>query len=215
MKLYVTSILALSALLFSQTGCSTAPAAAEDPVALGKHQYDNYCMPCHAPDGTGNPANEAPGIAGLPTWYVAAQLRKFRMGVRGGHFDDIAGHRMRPMSRALVTEEAVDAVAAYVAGMSKQRLDGSVDGGDAEKGKAAYAVCAACHGPNGEGNELLNAPPLAGQDDWYMLTQLHNFKAGIRGADERDMTGATMRPNAMTMDDQAMLDVVAYVKTLK
>ena len=215
MKLHVTPILAMSAFLFAQTGCSTAPAAVEDPVALGQHQYENYCMPCHAPNGTGNPANEAPGIAGLPTWYVAHQLRNFRMGVRGGHFDDIAGHRMRPMSKALMNEEAVDAVSAYVAGMPKQRLDGSVVSGDAEKGKTAFAVCSACHGANGEGNEQLHAPPLAGQDDWYMLTQLHNFKAGIRGADARDTWGATMRPNAMAMDDQAMLDVVAYVKTLK
>ena len=35
--------------------------------------------------------------------------------------------------------------------------------GDPAKGKAAYAVCAACHGANGTGNKALNAPGIAGQ----------------------------------------------------
>ena len=39
--------------------------------------------------------------------------------------------------------------------------------GDATKGKAAYAVCAACHGANGMGNKALNAPKIAGQEPWY------------------------------------------------
>ena len=31
---------------------------------------------------------------------------------------------------------------------------------DAAAGKGAYAVCAACHGQNGEGNVAMNAPKL-------------------------------------------------------
>ena len=39
--------------------------------------------------------------------------------------------------------------------------------GDEVAGQAAYAVCASCHGQQGEGNQQLNAPKLAGQEDWY------------------------------------------------
>ena len=50
--------------------------------------------------------------------------------------------------------------------------------GDATKGKAAYAVCAACHGANGMGNKALNAPRIAGQEPWYLERQLKNYKEG-------------------------------------
>ena len=50
--------------------------------------------------------------------------------------------------------------------------------GDATKGKAAYAVCAACHGANGMGNKALNAPRIAGQEPWYLERQLNNYKKG-------------------------------------
>ena len=29
-------------------------------------------------------------------------------------------------------------------------------------------TCQACHGLNAEGNELLGAPPLINQNDWYL-----------------------------------------------
>jgi cytochrome c oxidase subunit 2 len=88
--------------------------------------------------------------------------------------------------------------------------------GDANKGKALYATCAACHGQNGEGNLALNSPALAGQEDWYLLTQLKNYKAGIRGTNPKDIYGMQMRPMSMTLaDEQAMKDVIAYIKTFK
>lgn len=88
--------------------------------------------------------------------------------------------------------------------------------GDAAKGKALYGTCAACHGQNGEGMEALNAPKLAGQQDWYLLRQLQNFKAGIRGTNPKDTYGMQMAPMAQTLaNDAAMADVVAYIKTLK
>ena len=56
---------------------------------------------------------------------------------------------------------------------------------------------------------------LAKLDDWYVLTQLKKFKAGIRGANPADVSGATMRPMAATLpDEQAMRDVVAHIQGL-
>ena len=54
---------------------------------------------------------------------------------------------------------------------------------DLEAGRVLYGTCAACHGPNGEGLEALNAPKIAGQQAWYTVRQLQNFKNGVRGSD--------------------------------
>ncbi len=87
--------------------------------------------------------------------------------------------------------------------------------GDAEKGKALYATCTACHGAEGKGQEALNAPNLTGLQEWYFVRQLANFKAGIRGADPKDIYGAQMRPMSMTLaDEQAMKDVYAYIQSV-
>jgi cytochrome c553 len=61
----------------------------------------------------------------------------------------------------------------------------------------------------------MNAPPIAGASDWYLLAQLKKFKAGVRGANPADVTGGTMRPMAMTLaDEQAMKNVIAHISTL-
>lgn len=92
---------------------------------------------------------------------------------------------------------------------------GALAAGDPERGKALYATCGACHGVNGEGMEALNAPALAGQEQWYVIRQLQNFKNGIRGANPRDIYGMQMAPMAQILpDDQAIEDVAAYIETL-
>ncbi len=87
--------------------------------------------------------------------------------------------------------------------------------GDAAAGKALFAVCAACHGVQAEGNPALNAPKLSGQGDWYLKRQLQNFKNGARGTHEKDVFGKMMAPMAATLgDDAAIANVVAYIRTL-
>ncbi|MFT3711116.1 MAG: c-type cytochrome [Archangium sp.] len=175
------------------------------------------CTSCHGTDGQGQEKIAAPAIAGLPQWYVEAQLVKFRTGVRGAHPDDYEGLRMRPMSRQMMDEGEVKAVAEYVSKLpaKKQAPTAASTGGDAAAGAASYATCLACHGPDGKGNQALNAPPIAGQYDWYLVSQLHKFKKGIRGTNPKDVTGAQMRPMSMTLaDDQAIKNVVAHIATL-
>ena len=92
---------------------------------------------------------------------------------------------------------------------------GALAAGDPERGKTLYATCGACHGPNAEGMEALNAPKLAGQEEWYVVRQLQNFKNGVRGNNPRDTYGMQMAPMAQTLpDDQAMQDVAAYIRSL-
>ena len=87
--------------------------------------------------------------------------------------------------------------------------------GDAAKGQAFYAVCATCHGADGKGLESFNSPNLTGLQEWYIVRQLKNFRAGLRGVDSKDTYGMQMRPMALTLaNDQAVEDVAAYITTL-
>ncbi len=81
-------------------------------------------------------------------------------------------------------------------------------------GEALYPVCAACHGAEGEGNQTLNAPRLAGQESWYVERQLEHFKAGYRGG-EGDTFGQQMAPMASVLADaQAIRDISAYIESM-
>lgn len=87
--------------------------------------------------------------------------------------------------------------------------------GDPAQGQPFYAVCAACHGPNGEGNIALNAPKIAGQEDWYIRRQIAYYKAGVRGSQPGDLYGPQMAPMAATLATDALVgNVAAYVASL-
>jgi cytochrome c553 len=173
------------------------------------------CAACHGERGEGRVEIDAPAIASLPEWYVAAQLQKFRHGVRGHHPQDTAGMRMRPMARALPSDTDVEAVARYVTALPPQTPPQTFTA-DLASGAQQYQLCLACHGPDGRGNQQLGAPPLTVSNDWYLLRQLQNLKQQIRGADAlRDASGSMMRPIASTLSEQAMRDVIAYIQTLR
>jgi cytochrome c oxidase subunit 2 len=207
-------------LLAGGTGCehpghalATVTSSAAD--ADGDQLYVDYCQQCHGVDGEGNDGVGAPSIAGLPEWYLGRQVHKFKDGVRGTHFDDIMGMKMRPMALTLTNDGQVDRIAAYVAKMPVVKNAATLDG-DADRGKAGFGTCVACHQADGTGMQALNAPPISQADDWYLLTQLSNFKHGIRGAHADDVEGAQMAPMAKLLaDEQAMKDVIAYMRTLK
>ena len=196
------------------TGLLASAGAIAGDAAAGKAKY-GVCVACHGAVGEGNPALNAPAIAGQETWYLEASLKAFKSGVRGTHAKDIYGKQMRPMAMVLADDAAIANVAAYVNGMAPASLTHK-GGGDAARGKALYATCAACHGANGQGNPALKGPNLTLQQDWYVVRQLKNFKEGIRGSDPKDVQGMQMRPMAsMLADEQAMKDVAAYIVTLK
>lgn len=87
--------------------------------------------------------------------------------------------------------------------------------GNAVVGSAQYAVCAACHGSQGEGNAALNAPKLAGQPGWYLKRQVMSYKTGLRGVAPGDTFGQQMVGMVATLPDEAAVDnVVAHIETL-
>ncbi len=192
-------------------GCGGAP---EQGIARGKDLFDT-CVPCHGVDGGGKADLRAPVIAGLPTWYVEAQLKTFQAGHRGYAAFDTVGIRMKSMSWSLDLEGDIGSVAAYVASLTKPTgATPTVTGGPAA-GQAGFTLCASCHGVDAKGIEVLHGPPLAGQADWYLLAQLRKFRAGQRGTHPGDVWGAAMRPNAMALDDAGMANVISYIQTLK
>ena len=197
--------------LFALGALWDAPLDAQDQAQTNERAEELFqlCTSCHGPDGEGNEMYWAPAIAGLPTWYIQAQLEGFRSGLRGLHFDDLAGMRMRPMALVLRSDEDVAAVAEYVGALPPVKTEATLTGGDPQKGAPLYAVCTACHGLKGVGNKDLHAPPLSQQHDWYLFRQLKNFKDGIRGVNPKDTWGVTMRPMSMVLaDEQAIKDVL-------
>ena len=174
---------------------------------------DRYCTTCHGADGRGNEGVQAPRLAGMEQWYLQRQLSNFRAGLRGVHPQDIEGIAMRDMATQLSDDSIADIVE-WVAAWKFVAAEATIEG-NANAGRQLYTSCATCHGNDGEGNAALGAPALAGQNDWYLVTQLENFKAGYRGNLPDDSYGQQMRPMAQTLvDEQGILDVVSYINTL-
>jgi len=123
----------------------------------------------------------------------------------------IAHHTMRG---AIVVEEP-EAFESWLAQQSTWAQNSAKVAGNADVGAAQYAVCAACHGQEGEGIQALNAPKLAGQSEWYLRKQLLNYQSGARGAHEDDVYGKQMAPMAATLgNDAAIANVIAHIQTL-
>jgi len=199
------------ALLVALVGCGAAPSQG---VARGEAVYDT-CAPCHGENGAGNLEQRAPAIAGLPAWYITAQVQGFQQNWRGAHPFDTTGLRMKSMARALDLEGDLESVAEYVATLPSVMAPPTLEGGNAEAGRQHYQTCIACHGADGLGIEIVRAPPLVGQHDWYLLRQFQHFRSGWRGTNPMDGFGQTMRPNSLLFDDQQVIDVLAYVQTLQ
>ena len=175
-----------------------------------------FCAVCHGDDGEGKADVGAPRLAGMERWYVEEQLTKFKQGLRGTHPQDVAGMRMRPMAKFLKSEAEIKSVSLYIAGLKTKQRSVATLTGSWVKGETHYKMCIACHGVDGRGNSQLKAPSLVNKSDWYLLTQLRNYKAGVRGGDPlKDPVASSMRPITTTLDQQAMIDVVVYIQGLK
>lgn len=193
-----------------------AAAADEADLERGQTLY-KLCIKCHGVDGAGNPEALAPPIAGMPSWYVEAQLKNFKNGLRGLHHEDTGGLRMYPMSQWLRDEADQKSVAAYVAAMPPVEIDHTLDDeGNPAQGAGYYAVCSACHGAAGEGNPGMGAPPLVGQPDWYLYKSIKKYKNKVRGSAPGDPYGAAMQGMVATLpNDDAIHDVIAHIKTFE
>lgn len=189
-----------------------------DPVK-GKALYAT-CVACHGQDGEGLQATNSPRLAGLHDWYLLSQLQKFRSGLRGANPEDTFGAQMVPIAKALPNEQALLDVVAYIGTLKASSPPRTEMSGFLDPVRAQEIKCWNCHGTKGQGLKEafkgIDGPRLAGQHDWYLIRQLKNFKAGIRG-DSKDKGGLEMRVRAKVMleDEQMIKDIVAYIGTLE
>ena len=174
---------------------------------------DRYCTTCHGTEGKGNEGIQAPRLAGMEPWYLRRQLENFRAGIRGTHPMDRDGMAMQPMAK--LSDESITDIVEWVGGWPYAPAEVTIIG-DAAEGRLLYGVCATCHGDQAQGNVAMGAPALAGQNDWYLVTQLHNFVAGYRGKHANDIYGQQMAAMVGGMSNAtAVLNVVAYINTLE
>jgi cytochrome c oxidase subunit 2 len=151
-------------------------------------------------------------VPGMVTyvWFEPTRTGEFELLC-----EELCGTGHHTMRGKVLIEEQAD----FDAWLASQPTYGEIlaeVAGDPDTGKAQYGVCAACHGFQGEGNQLLNAPKLAGQEGWYIKAQLALYKSGARGSHEDDIYGQQMAPMAATLADNAAVNnVIAYLDTLE
>ncbi len=91
---------------------------------------------------------------------------------------------------------------ALVAGTALAAAGTASAQGDAAAGKQKAAVCAACHGADGNSGNP-EWPSLAGLGAPYIVQQLQAFKEGVR-------KDPLMTPQAQALSEQDMLDLAAF-----
>lgn len=74
--------------------------------------------------------------------------------------------------------------------------------GDAAAGQAKAALCATCHGNDGNSQIAMN-PKLAGQSAKYLIKQLQDYKSGAR-------QDPTMSAMVMNLSQEDMADIAAW-----
>ncbi|UCH15991.1 MAG: cytochrome-c oxidase, cbb3-type subunit III [Burkholderiales bacterium] len=119
-----------------------------EAMAIGERLYLNNCSQCHGSDARGSKGfpdlTDGDWLGGSGTDYIAKTIAEGRQGA------------MPPMAAAIGTGDDVRNVANYVLSLSGSPHDNVA----AQLGKAKFAACAACHGPDGKGNQAIGAPNL-------------------------------------------------------
>ena len=136
--------------VYARFGNMPAAQLAQEPQAMGIGQrlFLNNCAQCHGSD--------ARGSKGFPNltdsdWLYGGDLQTIKTTITGGR-----NGVMPPMAAALGSADDVRNVAHYVLSLSGSAHNDIA----AQLGKPKFAVCAACHGVDGKGNQALGAPNL-------------------------------------------------------
>jgi cytochrome c oxidase subunit 2 len=150
-------------------------------------------------------------VPGMQTYLWLTPTKIGRFEVLCEELCGIAHHTMRG---AVIVEDSSD-YDAWIAQQTTFAESQAVVEGNAVVGAAQYAVCAACHGQQGEGLLAMNAPKLAGQGAWYIERQIKAYKNGLRGVHDDDLYGKQMAPMAATLiNDAAIANVIAHIQSL-
>ena len=223
MKQMRRSLIALAA-----SGMLAAPLmaqAAGDPAA-GKEKYAT-CAACHGADGMGQ-GGAFPKLTGLTEEETAKKLAAYRDGDQdylksvglGGRYGTMA-----PNASGLSDDDIAN-LAAYIA----EEFGGAAGGDDAAaadqggeqaapaaiaqadivRGDALYSSCAICHGEQGEGGHLFNAPALKGLPASQVASLLKVYRKGT----EMGPNSYAMIPQATHLSDADINNLAAYIATI-
>jgi cytochrome c oxidase cbb3-type subunit 3 len=139
----------------------------QDALDLGRSLYASYCTTCHGSDARG-----APGYPNLTDndWQWGGTEQDIISTLTNGRVAV-----MTPWAQILGSDEAVDNMVTYV-----QSLSGIVDASDvqASAGTQFTTFCAACHMPDGTGNQVLGAPNLT-DDIWLYGGDAETIRTAI------------------------------------
>jgi len=121
----------------------------EEALQVGQRLFIQNCAQCHGSD--------ARGQRGFPNltdtdWLHGGSFEKIKETITKGR----ESRAMISWTAALGGEQGVSDVVTYVRSLSGRKVNAK----DAAAGKAKFAICAACHGADGKGNQTLGAPNL-------------------------------------------------------
>lgn len=163
----------------------TTEQLAKDPqaMAIGDRLFMNNCAQCHGSDARGST-----GFPNLtdPDWLWGGTPERIHETIAKGRTAV-----MTPMAAAVGSADDVRNVANYVLSLSGAPND-SVR---ASLGKAKFVVCAACHGQDGKGNQMLGAPNLTDKVwllgpgvESHVVSMINNGHTGVMPAWESKFT---------------------------
>ena len=123
---------------------------AQDPKAnkVGQRLFMQNCSQCHGSDARGQNG----GFPNLTDndWLYGGKPANIVQTLTNGRSG------VMPAQLASLGEDGIEEVANYVLSLSGRDVDQQL----AEKGKEHFVVCAACHGPDGKGNQQIGSPNL-------------------------------------------------------
>jgi cytochrome c oxidase cbb3-type subunit 3 len=124
---------------------------AADPQAhaIGERLFMTYCAQCHGSDARGGKG--FPNLSDKD-WLHGGTPDAIKTTIMNGRTG-----QMPPMAAALGSDRDVENVAHYVLSLSGSSASDPIK---SVFGKAKFGACAACHGAEGQGNQMLGAPRL-------------------------------------------------------
>jgi cytochrome c553 len=177
---------------------------AAGPLDVPGYAVAVTCSGCHGFGG--NSRGEAvPILAGMAPGYFKKAIEDYATGKR-------LSAEMEPFAKQ-VKLLGVDELAAFFASQRREAASGQLDRGAVERGRAAAAQCASCHGPRGEGDPAKLVPQIAGQPAVYLRNQLLLFKADKRSPGDEALT--RMKAALKSIPDETLADVAAYYSSLR
>lgn len=163
---------------------AASPAGAQ-VVMAGAPPSVPACSSCHGVHGEGNPAANAPRLAGQSRDYLAHQIDSYADGSRNNPI-------MTPIAKGLSREQRAAVVDYYASvGSAPETKRASGANGNLQRGKQLATLgdsklrvqaCVNCHGPDGTG-EQPTYPFISGQTPAFLVSALKAWKDGSRHND--------------------------------